>query len=341
MAGVFYVGNKQMEYRDTRYHPPGSSEVAIDVAFCGICGTDVHIFNGKMDDRVVIPQVIGHEMSGTVQGVGENVSQWKKGDRVVVRPLAPCNNCPACSRGHEHICLNLSFLGIDTPGALQSNWVVPENTLHKVPDELDLKTAALAEPLSVACHDVRLGEVQPGEKAVVIGGGPIGMLIAMVCNEVGAKVLVVEINPARVRLAKQLGFDAINPNNENAEKWVNNWTKGAGADVVFEVSGSSEGAMMMTDLVRTRGRIIVVSIFTFTPKVDLFKVLWREMKMQGTRVYEPQDFERALRLLSIKPKLFRSIISKTVSLQKSPKLFQEIDEGPEYMKILVDIQGGS
>jgi (R,R)-butanediol dehydrogenase/meso-butanediol dehydrogenase/diacetyl reductase len=341
MVGVFYAGNQSMEFGETTMRPLKDYEVAIEVAFCGICGTDIHIYNGNMDHRVEIPQVIGHEMSGVIIETGKNVNQWRKGDRVVVRPLDPCNECPACLAGNNHICYNLSFLGIETPGALQSVWIVPEYTLHRIPDGLAMKVAALTEPLSVACHDVRLGNVQPGDKVAVIGGGPIGMLISMVCAIEESDVVVIEVNANRVNLAKNLGFEAINPTTYDAQEWVKNWTNGAGADVVFEVSGSASGAMMMTDLVKARGQIVMVAIFTFTPEVNLFKILWREMKMCGARVYEPQDFDKALSLLCSKPDMFESIISKTINPKECPGIFRELSTGSEYMKILVDFQGGS
>ena len=110
---------------------------------------------------------MGHEMSGVIESVGPGVSGWSAGDRVTVRPLDPCGACPACRAGHSHICHNLKFIGIDTPGALQGLWTVPAHTLHRLPDALPLREAAMIEPVAVACHDVRMGEVRPGEHAVV------------------------------------------------------------------------------------------------------------------------------------------------------------------------------
>jgi len=214
-----------------------------------------------MDQRVSVPQVIGHEMSGEIAEIGQDVEGWEVSERVVVRPLAPCGDCPACRAGHAHICYKLGFLGIDTPGAFQGSWTVPAHTLHRLPETLPLDQAALIEPLSVACHDVRRGNVQPGENAVVIGGGPIGTLVALVAQHKGARVLISEINPFRVHLARELGLEAVNPLENDLPALVEERTEGAGADVVFEVSGSAGGASTMTQLARTRGRIVVVAIF--------------------------------------------------------------------------------
>ena len=164
MQAAYYEGNRTITTGASVPQRPGPGEVRINVAYCGICGTDLHIYLGHMDKRVNMPQIMGHEMSGSIAEIGAGVTGWQVGDRVVVRPLAPCGHCPACEAGHAHICYNLKFLGIDTPGALQGSWTVPAYTLHAIPDDLPLDKAALIEPLSVACHDVRLGDVQPGRK---------------------------------------------------------------------------------------------------------------------------------------------------------------------------------
>ncbi len=266
MQQATYNGNQTIQLGVCQPLAPGPDEVRINVAYCGVCGTDLHIFLGHMDRRVAMPQVIGHEMSGTIAEVGTNASGWQVGDRVVVRPLDPCNNCPACTAGHAHICQKLKFLGIDTPGAFQGSWTVPAHTLHHLPDGLALDKAAMIEPIAVACHDVRLGEVQPGDKVVVIGGGPIGILNALVARQAGGDVTVSEVNPFRVNLARSLGLAAVNPRETDLVDYVTEWTGGVGADVVFEVSGTAIGAETMTKLARTRGRIVVVAIFADAPK---------------------------------------------------------------------------
>ncbi|WP_407675403.1 zinc-dependent alcohol dehydrogenase, partial [Peterkaempfera griseoplana] len=140
--------------------PPG--QVSVDVAYTGICGTDLHIFHGAMDARVDPPCVIGHEMSGRVAAVAPDVTGWQAGDPVTVMPLVPCGQCPACRSGHGHICHRLVFLGIDATGSLQSRWTVPAETLVRLPDGLRLDHAALTEPTAVAVHDVRRARLQPG-----------------------------------------------------------------------------------------------------------------------------------------------------------------------------------
>lgn len=336
MKAAYYQGDKTIQVGESIPQSPGPDEVQIQVAYCGVCGTDMHIFQGHMDRRVAIPQVIGHEMSGQVLEVGEKVTGWLPGDRVVVRPLDPCGECPACRAGHAHICYKLKFLGIDTPGAFQGYWTVPAHTLHRMPHNLPFDEAALIEPLAVACHDVRRGRVQAGENLVVIGGGPIGMLIALVARQEGAQVLISEINPFRVNLAHELGLDAINPSATDLEALVQQRTSGAGADVVFEVSGSTAGAAAMTQLVRTRGRIVVVAIFASKPPVDLHRFFWRELELCGARVYEPEDFEKAIHLAAQGTLPLQRLISARWPLTELQTAFEQIESSTELMKVLID-----
>ena len=271
MQAVFFEGNRTFRVGESVAVEPGAGQVQIRVSFCGICGTDLHLFHGAMAHRLTLPHVMGHEMSGTIASVGSGVAGWRAGDRVTVRPLDPCGHCPACVAGHSHICHNLKFIGIDTPGALQGIWTVPAHTLHRLPDSLSLREGAMVEPVAVACHDVRMSDLKQGEFAAVIGGGPIGILVALVAQARGARVVLAEVNPFRVKLARDLGIDAVNPLEIDLPQLVSDRTGGAGADVVFEVSGSQAGADTMTKLPRTRGRIVVVAIYAEPPKVDLFR----------------------------------------------------------------------
>jgi len=268
--------------------------------------------------------------------VGEGVSDWKVNDRVTVMPLDPCGECPACQAGHGHVCMKLKFIGIDVPGALQTLWTVPAHTLHRVPGELSLVHAALIEPIAVACHDVRLGEVKPGEYCVVIGGGPIGSLVALVARQAGARVLVSEVNPFRVDLGRKLGLDVVNPKEVDLVPYVWGQTGGAGADVVFEVTGAAAGAEVMTELPRVRGRIVIVGVFAKPVPVNLHKFFWRELKLCGARVYEHRDFEQAIQLAAARALPFEQLITDIYPLDRLRDGLVEMEKGGGVMKILVE-----
>lgn len=325
--GVFSVGPA----REIR---PGAGEVRLDVAYCGVCGTDLHIAHGAMDARIGEPRVIGHEMSGTVAEVGPGVDGLRPGDPVVVRPL-DTRDVPEADRAHSHVGRNLRFIGVDSPGALQASWTVPAFTVHRVPDGLDLKLAAFAEPLAVACHDVRRGDVAPGELALVIGGGPIGTLIALVARARGARVILVEVDAGRRALAQGLGLSAFEPGDE-LEAAIAAESAGAGAAVVFEVSGSAGGILAATRHAAIRGRVVVVAIFPEPKPVALFDLFWKELDVRGARVYEPEDFDAALALLDGGTLGVERLLTAVEPIERVPDVFAELLAGREAMKILVD-----
>lgn len=334
---AFYEGNRGIRLGEIEPRDPGTDEVQIKVSHCGICGTDLHIFHGALDKRVSMPAVLGHEMSGAIHAVGDSVAGHSVGDPVAVMPIAPCGDCPACAAGHNHICHNLNFLGIDTPGAFQSYWTVPAYTVHRIPSNLSLMHGALLEPLAVACHDVRLAKVKSGDQVVVVGGGPIGILVALAAQNAGGRVIVSEINPYRVDLAKRMGLETVNPSETDLVNLVMSRTRGAGADIVFEVSGSQAGAAVMTELLRTRGLAVIVANFPQNPQVDLYRFFWRELRMQGARVYESQDFAEAIALAAKGTLPLDLIITDVRPLAGLKSGFEDMEQGGKVMKILLEL----
>ena len=306
----------------------------VDVAYCGVCGTDLHIAHGAMDGRVRPPQIIGHEMSGTVAEVGAGVEGFLPGDPIVVRPLDTRVESPA-DRGYSHIGRGLRFLGIDSVGAFQSSWTVPAFTLHHVPASLDLRLAALVEPLAVACHDVRRAELVAGESAVVIGAGPIGTLVALVTRAQGARAVVSELNPARRAFAAELGFQTVDPESDLVEQ-IEELTDGVGAEVVFEVSGAPAAAHVMTQVASIRGRVVVVAIYPEPQPVRLFDLFWKELEVRGARVYEAEDYERAIALLASGRLPVERLITRVEPLERLPAVFDELTTGTADLKVLVD-----
>lgn len=335
MKAALYLGGGRFSVEEQAPAPPGQGMVKLKVAYCGICGTDLHIYHGKMDHRVKTPQVIGHEVAGEVAEVGEGVTQVQVGDRVAVRPLQPGRPDPS-DNGCAHIGKNLQFIGIDMPGGMQAYWNVPAHTLHKLPSHLSLQLGALIEPLAVACHDVRLARLQPGENAVVIGGGPIGVLIGLVARHAGAGVIIAEPNAARRALCSTLGLQTLNPPEEDIAAKTAAFTGGAMADVVFEVSGAQAAIQVMTTLLKARGRIVMVAIHSEPRPVDLFRFFWRELSMTGARVYEPEDFEAAIALAASGVLPLQQLITKVSPLSGVQQAFEAIDGNPSVMKWLLD-----
>ena len=337
ISAAYYRGNHQFSVEQKEAPSPAANEVAVRIAFCGICGTDLHVFHGNMDGRVGFERVIGHEMSGTIESLGADVEGLSVGQKVVVRPLDHCGNCPACAAGHTHICHNLKFLGLDTDGAFQEIWTVPAHTIHVLPEDLRLDHAALIEPVAVACHDVRLSGLKPGEDVVVIGGGPIGVLVAAVARDAGGNVIISEVNEHRLAIAEKLGFSTVNPAKEDLVATINARTGDKGADVVFEVSGSKPGVQATTDVAATRGRIVMVAIHATKPEVDLFRFFWRELKLIGARVYEAADYEKAIELVLNGAIDAETIITDVSPLADIQKAFEALDASPTALKSLIKV----
>ncbi|WP_298474311.1 alcohol dehydrogenase catalytic domain-containing protein [uncultured Maribacter sp.] len=337
MKATRYEGNKTFSVVETEKEAPKEGEVRIKVAYSGVCGTDVHIYHGMMDKRVAMPQTIGHEMSGTIDAIGAGVSGYAVGDKVVVRPLDDTKVKPS-DKGFNHICEELNFIGIDSPGSMQQYWNVPAFTLHKLKENTDLKLAALIEPLSVATHDVRLSGLVAGETAVVLGGGPIGLLVAMVAKEVGAQVIISEVNPIRIAKAKELGFDAVSPIDVDLVEYVHGKTEGRKADVVFEVAGVQPALDVMTEVAGIRGRILMVAIHGEKKPIDLFKFFWKELKLIGARVYEKEDYEKSIALITANELPFEEMITDVQPLSNIQQVFENIDKNPDGLKVLMDCQ---
>ena len=337
ITAAYYRGDKTFTVDQSPTPTPGPGEVAVRIAYCGICGTDMHVYHGNMDARVGFERVIGHEMSGMIEAIGTDVEGLAAGQKVVVRPLDHCGDCPACKAGHQHICHKLKFLGLDTDGAMQEIWVVPAHTIHVLPDDLRMDHAALIEPVAVACHDVRLSALKPGEDVVVIGGGPIGVLVAMVARDAGGNVVLSEVNPNRLAIAEKLGFDTINPAETDLVEAINSRTGSKGADVVFEVSGSQPGVDAMTAVAATRARIVMVAIHAKKPNIDLFQFFWRELQLIGARVYEPEDYEKAITIIASGGVDADTVITDVAPLADIQAAFESLDRSPTALKSLIKV----
>lgn len=339
MKAVIYRGARHLGIEEREPAAPGRGEVQISVEYTGICGTDLHIYHGDMDARVGPAAIIGHEMSGRVAALGEQVTGATLGQAVTVLPTRWCGRCPACRRGNPQVCHAMNFLGIDSPGAMQSLWNVPAELVLPLPPELPLDHAALVEPVAVAVHDVRRGRVVAGEQVVVVGGGPVGVLIATVAQGRGAQVLLVEPDTVRRGVAGEVGIEAVDPGTVDVTALVNDRTAGAGADVSFEVSGSTGGVTTSVDVLATRGRLVMVAIHPRPREVDLHRFFWRELELLGARLYQRDDMMEAIRLVASGAVPVGQLISRVASATAVTSAFADL-EGGGVMKVLLDWRAG-
>lgn len=337
MRASYYRGDHTFRTGSAPMPAPGPAEALLRVRRVGICGTDLHIYQGHLDHRVPKGGIIGHEVFAEVM-TAPTGSGFAQGDRVVVEPVLFCGTCRACRMGATYLCHHLKVLGVDVPGGMQEYWTVPADRLLKVPDSISDDDAPLIEPLAVATHDVARADVKAGDTVVVFGGGPIGCLIALVCRHRGARVKVVEINPHRVQMLNRFGLETIGPG-QDAVRIVNEWTDGDGADVAFEVTGDAAAARLVTDVVRVWGTVSVIAIHASPVPVNLYAMFARELRMHGSRLYTRAAWEEAIRLASTGGVVAGPLVSRIIPLEDLQKGMEEALGGGPVMKVLVDLTG--
>ena len=335
MRASFYEGAGRFRTGTAAVPAAAAGEALLEVKRVGICGTDLHIFQGHLDHRVPKGGIIGHETFAEVAEAPAG-GGFIKGDRVVVEPLRVCNACRACTMGATWLCYKLKVLGVDVPGGMQEYWAVPTERLIKVPGALSDDHAAVMEPLAIATHDVARAKVKEGDAVLVFGGGPIGALIALVSRHRGARVIVSEVNPFRVDLLKGLGLEVVGPG-VDVIKFANDWTDGEGVDVAFEVTGNAAAVRLMTDAVRVWGTISVVAIHAEPMAVNLYPMFARELTMHGSRLYARADWEEAIRLAASGAVSVGSLVTHKIPLEGLQEGMEQALRGGPVMKVLVDL----
>lgn len=267
---------------------------------------------------------------------GEKVTSVKPGDKVVVWPVKSCKECFACKEGVEYVCQNLQVRGIETEGAFQYAWTLDEEALVKLPDNVSMLHGALVEPLSICCHVVKRGNVKKGDFVVVVGGGPIGIMTALVAKAAGAEVLLSEVNEKRLDKAADMGISTINPLNKDLKEQVKELTNGKGADVVFETSGSQPGVDSMVWLPKVHGAVVLVAIYGKPMIVDLKQLYYYEKSLITARMQEKSDMEKAINLLADKSIDADKIITSVLPLTDIGEGFDRcMDRNGNEIKVVI------
>jgi len=335
MRAQFYGGARQFKAGAAPVPTAAAGEALLRVKRVGICGTDLHIFEGHLDARVAKGRIIGHEtFAEVVEAPAE--AGFRPGDRVVVEPIRSCGECRACRMGGYYLCYRLKIYGVELRGGMQDYWTVPASRMLHVPDTLADDQAAMVEPLAVATHDVRRAGVKVGDSVLVLGGGPIGALIAMVCRHRGARVIVSEVNPFRIDLLRGIGLEVIGMDADPV-RFVNEWTAGQGVDVAFEVTGHPAAARVMTETVRVWGTVSIVAIHSEPTPVNLYPMFAREVTMHGSRLYNREDWEEAIRLAASGAVTLSPLVSRKIPLEGLQEGMEEALRGGPVMKVLVDL----
>lgn len=355
VRGTIYVGARQgdmrglakvarsegaMELIDRERPTPGADEVLVEVSYAGLCGSDAGIYEFKPAfERMTPPTVIGHEYSGRVVETGVNVSTYAPGDRVVERPIRPCGDCYQCHIGEPNVCQNSVLTGVDIDGAYQPFLTVPEDVLHPVPSGVESKHAAVVEPTAIAARAViENSRVSPGDRVLVEGPGPIGLLTAQVAAAQGGAVVVSGVGQDttyRLPLARELGFETINVNVDGVAARSDELTDGVGYDVVFDTTGHPSGLTSAVDEVRKGGQIVLVgqtgeTTMSYTPLVR------SEVDLQCSYGAVYKDFERALRMIQTGDIDAQTFIDDRFSLLTAEDAFKAFLAG-ETCKAVFDI----
>ncbi len=260
---AYLTGLQTIEIKETEMPEVKPGEVLVKMEYCGVCGSDVEFFaHGCIGtNQITYPFVLGHEVSGVVETVGEGVKNLKEGQPVIIEPLFPCGQCEFCRTGRYNICQNIKFMSAPPyDGLLRKYVAVDANNVYPIPEGVTTKTAALVEPLAVGMHAAKLGDVTTPKTVVILGSGCIGLCTLLACKHLGAtRIIVTDLFQKRLDMAKELGADEIvNVSECDAIEKIKELTNGEGADVVFETAGSKITASQTTKMLRCGGTIVIV-----------------------------------------------------------------------------------
>ncbi len=338
MRALTYVEPDVIKKLEADIPVASGGEALVKVHFAGICGSDMAIVGGK-HPRAKPPLIPGHEFAGEVVEIqsADVATDIQVGDRVTCYPLLCCGECWACRHGLEHVCRSLRLIGIDCDGAMAEYVKVPLDLLYKLPSAMPDDKGALIEPLAVGVHAVSMSEISRDDFAVVMGAGPIGLIVALCLREAGVETIVsTDLSRSRLALAQEFGFQVLNVSESNVTEEILGRTNGEGADVIFEVAGSPSAARQMTELVRSRGKIMMVSVHKVAHEVDLRSVNFKEITIVGTRVYSRADFGRAIQIAQHLP--LDNLISHRIPIDDGARGFQLMKDPDNVCKVLISME---
>ena len=340
MKALLLSQYRQLQIADLPDPQPGPGEVLIRVAACGICGSDVHGYDGSSGRRIP-PIVMGHEAAGIVAALGKGVTQFSEGERVTFDSTVFCGRCPPCLRGEINLCDNRQVLGVSCSdyrrsGAFAEFVAVPARTVYRLPDSLTFPEAAMLEAVSVALHAVSLAQVASGSSALVVGAGMIGLLAAQALRVAGCRrVFVADIDDSRLALAKQIGASEAFRADEKLEKRLYQLTDGFGVDVAVEAVGRTESVAASIDSVRKGGSVVLVGNISPEIVLPLQKVVTRQICLQGSCA-SSGEYPRAIELVASGAIQVKPLITAVAPLAEGPRWFERLhSHEPGLMKIVL------
>ena len=342
MKALLLSQYNQLDIADLPAPVPGEDEILVRVAACGICGSDVHGYDGTSGRRIP-PIVMGHEAAGVVASVGTGVSKFKPGDRVTFDSTVYCGQCEFCLRGEINLCNNRQVVGVSCgdyrrAGAFAEYVVVPQRICYHLPEGLEFQEAAMLEAVSVALHAVRVSEMKGGETALVIGAGMIGLLTLQAAKAAGAsKVLIADIDRTRLQTAESIGADdTLLLSGGELVKEILRRTGGKGVDLVLEAVGREETIAASISSVRKGGTVTLIGNISPEVKIPLQVVVSRQIRLQGSCA-SSGEYPQAMELLASGKIKVKPLITAVAPLSDGPRWFARLHAGePNLMKVVLD-----
>jgi L-iditol 2-dehydrogenase len=331
---------KHLEIAELPEPTPGAGEVLVRVAACGICGSDVHGYDGSSGRRIP-PIVMGHEAAGRIAAVGSDVNGFAEGDRVTFDSTIYCGACGPCRRGEVNLCDYRQVLGVSCSdyrraGAFAEYIAVPSRIVYRLPDNLSFAEAAMLEAVAVAIHSVSLAQVSPGSSALVIGAGMIGLLVLQALRVAGcSRVFVADIDSSRLKLAQEVGATAAFSADFGLMEQVRRITGGAGVDVAVEAVGRSETVSAAIESVRKGGTVVLVGNISPEVTLPLQKVVTRQIRLQGSCA-SAGEYPQAMELLATGAIQVKPLITAIAPLHDGPQWFERLHaREPNLMKVVL------
>ena len=328
MKALLLSKYKHLEVTDLPVPEAGPDEVLVRVAACGICGSDVHGYDGSSGRRIP-PIFMGHEAAGTVAAIGSGVTGFVEGDRVTFDSTIYCGTCGYCRRGEVNLCDNRQVLGVSCgdyrrAGAFAEFVAVPSRIVYRLPDNLSFEEAAMLEALSVAIHVVSLAQVSTNSAVLVVGAGMIGLLIVQVLREAGcSRILVADIDGSRLKLAEDVGAHAALSAKLGVARQVGKLTGGAGVDAVIEAVGHADSVNASIESVRKGGTVVLVGNIAPEVMLPLQKVVTRQIRLQGSCA-SAGEYPRAMELLGSGAIQVKNLITAIAPLAEGPLWFERL-----------------
>ncbi|OBX10130.1 galactonate oxidoreductase [Gallibacterium salpingitidis] len=294
------VCNKPFEftYQQLDIPTPQENHVLLKIAAVGICGTDIHAFAGNQP-FFSYPRILGHEASGTITALGNNVKNWKVGQRVSLIPYVSCGQCDACRSGRTNCCEKISVIGVHEDGCFSEYLSVPETNILAIDDNVDDISAALIEPFAISAHAVRRADIKPNDDVLIVGAGPIGLGAAAIAAAIaaadGANVVIADTSDERrEHIKKQLKLPSFNPITEKTEDYFN----GKLPLIVIDATGNQKAMNNAVNLIRHGGRIVFVGLFKGEFSISDPDFHKKETTLLGSRNATYEDFSKVQQLMA-------------------------------------------